>query len=105
MDKLSRERIAEICNVSKDIDFNNLTYYFEDSNLAPINFISFRGPLNIYEEIKNGNVWTEKVEEEQKQFKSKLNEITTKNSKTKSKDQVYTIKNIENLHNSREKVV
>ena len=56
MDKLSRERIAEICNISKDIDFNNLTYYFEDSNLAPINFISFRGPLNIYEEIKNGNV-------------------------------------------------
>ena len=64
---------------------------FQSSNLAPINFIGFRGPLNIYEEIKNGNVAIVKIEEEQSQFKSKLNEITTGNPKTKSKDQLYTI--------------
>ena len=67
---------------------------FQSSNLAPINFIGFRGPLNIYEEIKNVNVSIEKIEEERKQFKSKLNEITTGNPKTRSKDQLNTIKNI-----------
>ena len=50
--------------------------------------------------MKNSNVTTEK-KEEQKQFKLKLSKITTENPKTKSKDQLYTIKN---LFNSREKV-
>ena len=56
--------------------------------------------MHIYNEMKNSNVTTEK-KEEQKQFKLKLNKITTGNPKTKSKDQLYTIKN---LFNSREKV-
>ena len=46
-----------------------------------------------------------KIEEDQKQFKSKLAEITTGNPKHKSKDQLDTIKNIKNLFNSREKVI
>ena len=29
-------------------------YKFKSENIAPINFISFRGSLNIYENIKNG---------------------------------------------------
>ena len=105
LDKLYRERIAEIYSISKEIDFNNLTHYCKDLNFAPIHFIGVRGPLSIYEEIKNGNVSIEKIEEEQKQFKSKLNEITTGNPKTKSKEQLYTITNIKNFYNSREKVV
>ena len=38
--------------MSDEINFNNLTYYFASPNLAPINFISFRGPLNIPNEKK-----------------------------------------------------
>ena len=38
----------------------------------------FKGPMYIYNEIKNGNISIEKNEEDQKEFKSKLNEITTK---------------------------
>ena len=91
-DKLSRERIGETYNISKKIDFNNFTYYFKDPGLALIKFIGFRGPLNIHEEIKNGNVSIEKMGEDQKQFKSKLNEINTGNPKTKTKDQLYTMK-------------
>ena len=36
----------------------------------------------------------EKTEEDQKQFKSKLNKTTIRNPKNKSKDQLDTIKNI-----------
>ena len=90
--ELYNERIGEIYNVSKEINFNNLAYHFKDSNTAPINFIDFDGSTHIYDEIKNGNISTAKIEEDQKQFKSKINEITTGNLKHKSKDQLETTK-------------
>ena len=90
--ELYNERIGEIYNVSKEINFNNLAYHFKDSNTAPINFIDFDGSMHIYDEIKNGNISTAKIEEDQKQFKSKINEITTGNLKHKSKDQLETTK-------------
>ena len=42
--ELSNKRMSEIQNIAKQIDFNNLTYYFKSPNLALINFICFRGP-------------------------------------------------------------
>ena len=59
--------------------------------------------MNIYDNIKNGNTSIEKIKADQKQFGSKLNEITTGNPKNKSEDQLDTIKNIKNLYNSRKK--
>ena len=61
--------------------------------------------MHIYTEIKNGNISIEKIEEDQKQFKSKLNEITTGNPEHTPKDQLDTIKTIKNLYNSRDKVI
>ena len=103
--ELSNKRIGEVYNISKEINFNNLTYHFKGSNTAPINFVDFRGPMHIYNEIKNGNISIEKTEEDQKQFKSQLNEITTVNPKHRSKDQLKAIKNVKNLYNSRDKVI
>ena len=37
--------------------------------------------MHIYNEIKNGNISIEKIEEDQKPFKSKLNKITIGNRK------------------------
>ena len=48
--------------------------------------------MDIYNQTKNGNISIEKIEEDQEQFNSKLNEITTGNSKRKLKDQLDTIK-------------
>ena len=90
--ELSNEKMGEIYSISREINFNNLTYHFTGSNIAPINYI--RGSMRIYNELKNGNISTEKIEEDQKQFKSKLNEITIGNQKHKSKNQLDTIKNI-----------
>ena len=56
-------------------------YKFKSENIAPINFISFRGSLNIYENIKNGNISIEKVKKHQEKFKSNLNEMTRGNPK------------------------
>ena len=54
--------------MSGEIKFNNSSYYFKSPNLAPIYFIGFRGPLNIYKEIKNSNISIEKAEEDEKKF-------------------------------------
>ena len=56
--------MSEIQDITEKNDFNNLTYYFTSPNLVPINFISFRGPLIIYNEIKNGNTSIKKAEED-----------------------------------------
>ena len=61
--------------------------------------------MRIYNEIKNGNISIEKIGEDQKQFKSKLNEITIGKQKHKSKNQLDTIKNIKNLYTSRDKFI
>ena len=45
----------------------------------------------------------QKVEKEQKKFKSDLNEITRVDPQHKSKDQLHTIKNVNNLHDLRQK--
>ena len=103
LDELSHERIGEIYKMSKQIDFNNLTYYFKDQNIDPINFINFNGPIQTYNKIKYGNIPIQKFEEDQKQFKSKLNEATARNPSYKPKVQLDTQENIENLYNSREK--
>ena len=43
---------------------NNLTFLFEDSDTTPIHFINSRGPKDIYNEIKNGNISIGKTEED-----------------------------------------
>ena len=48
--ELSNERIGEIYNISNEISFNNLTYYFQGSNTVLINWINFRGPMHTYNE-------------------------------------------------------
>ena len=68
----------EIPKMSREVNFNNLTC-FKGPNFAPITFISFRGPLNIYEEIKNVNISIKKAEEDQNKFKWNLSEITSGN--------------------------
>ena len=89
----------------KKIGFNNLIYHFKRSNTAPVNSIDCRGPMYIYNEIKNCNISIEKIEEDKKHFKSKLDEIARGNPKHKSIDQLGRIKNIKSLYNSSDKFI
>ena len=51
-DEFSNERMDEMRNIVEQVDFNNLTYYFKGKDISPINFIGFRGPMHIYNNIK-----------------------------------------------------
>ena len=53
--------MSKIQDTGKQIDFNNLYYYFKSPNLSSINFISFRGPMHFYNEIIKANTLIEKI--------------------------------------------
>ena len=91
--------------MAKQIDFNNLTYYFMGLNKSPINFNRFKVPMRIYNDIKIGETSVEKIEADQKQFKSDLNQITIGNPKYNGEYQSNTITNIKNFYNSRQRVI
>ena len=64
--------MEEIRDLSKQIDFNNLTYHYK-GDAAPKNFTDFKVPLNVYNKIKKGSITLEKAEEKRKELKSKIN--------------------------------
>ena len=72
--------------------------------ITPINFIVLRGPRHIYNNRKNAKTLIQKLEDDQKQFKSNLIEITRGNPQNKSKVQLNKIKNIRSLYNLRVKL-
>ena len=103
-DEILEARMDEILKMRDKIDFNNLTYNFKGQT-ASINFGKFGGPMYIYGHMKNGDTTLQQVEKQQKDFKKELNEITSGNPSHKSNNQLYVIKNVRNLYDSRQKII
>ena len=99
------ERIREKRDLSRQIDFKNLTYYFKIEDSIPINFLSFKTRLYLYRNIFDGNIELAKSDKDKVQFKSDLNEIRRGNPRNKSKGQLIIMKNTKDLYNSPEKVI
>ena len=66
-DELVNERRFETNKLSKGIDFNNSTNYYTCKS-APKYFVHFKGPLIIYNNIKNGRLSLQKEEKIQEEF-------------------------------------
>ena len=103
-DEILEGRMDEILKMSREINYSNLVYDFKGPTPS-INFAIFGGPMYTYNQLKNGEKTLQQVEEEQKKIKSELNEITSGNPKHKNEEQSYTIKNVKNLYDSREKII
>ena len=83
----------EILEMSKEIDYSNLVYNFNGST-HPINFTVFGGSMYTLQQVEN----------QQTDFRKELNEITSENPRYKSNNQLYVIKNVKNLYNSKNKI-
>ena len=94
--------MKEIHDLSKQIDFNNLTYNYK-SKIPSKDFIAFKGPLNFYNTIRKSYITLEKAEEEQQEFKNETNE--TVRGKNKTGGQIHAINNFKILYESRQKVI
>ena len=101
-EKILEERMDEILEMSREINYKNLVYDFKGLT-SSISFTKFRGPMYTYDQLKKGDKTLKQVEKEQTDFKTELNEIT-RGSK-KSLTQLSTIKNVKNLYNSRQKIL
>ena len=103
-EEILEERTDEILKMSKEISHVDLVYDFKGP-AASMNLGKYGGPMYIYGHMKNGEKRLQQVEEEQKKCKKDLTEITSGNSKHKSVEQSYTIKNVRTLYDSRQKMI
>ena len=89
----------------KKVDYKNLVYDFTTKGISSINFSRFGGPFHVYNQIKKGNITLTQLEEKQRKFKSELGQIKSGNPDHKSEKQSYTIENVKNLYNLRQKII
>ena len=73
--------MEELQYLSKQIDFNNLTYKYKGKTASKY-FIAFKGLLGFYKNIKEVYITLEKAKEKQKEFKSEINEIVKGSEKS-----------------------
>ena len=59
--ELVNKKMFEINKLIEVINFNNLTYHYTSKN-APKHFVRFKGPLLVYNNIKNGRISLKKRE-------------------------------------------
>ena len=57
--------MEEMQDLSKHIDFNNLTYHYRVKNVSK-HFIGYKGPLTFYRSIKEAYITVEKAQQRQK---------------------------------------
>ena len=103
--KLFDKKLNEIQKLSKKIDYKNLNYNFITKSSGSINFIKFKGPLSLFKKIRDGDILLEMAEEDQEKFRRELGQIRSGKSKYKGQMQLYTIKNVKNLYDSRQEII
>ena len=103
--KLFDKKLIEIQELSKNIDYKNLNYNFTTKSSGSINFIKFKGPFNFLKKIRDQDISLDMAEEDQENFKREFGQIKSRNPKHKSEMQLYTIKKVKNLYDSRQKII
>ena len=101
--RILEEKMDEILEMSREINYNNLVYDFKGPT-SSISFTKFGGPMYTYDQLKKDDKTLKQVEKKKQiNFKTELNEII-RGSK-KSLRQLSTIKNVKNLYNARQKII
>ena len=62
-DKILEERMDEILEMSRKVDYSNLTYVFKGLTY-PISFAKYGGPMYAYNQLKNGEKTLQQVEKQ-----------------------------------------
>ena len=101
--KLFDEKLDEMQELSREIDYKNLNYDFTTKASCSINFTGYNRPFILFKKIRDGDISLEMAEEDQRKFKRELAQIKSGNPDHKSDKQLWTIKNVKNLYHSRQK--
>ena len=100
--KLFHEKHDEIQELSREIDYKILNCNFKTKVSGSINFIKFKCPFSLFKKIRNGEI---SLEEDQESFKREFSKNKSGNPKHRSEMQLYTIRNVKDLYNLRQKIM
>ena len=73
--KLFDEKLDEIQELSREIDYKNLNYNFTTKASGSINFIKFKGPFSLFKKTRDRDISLEMAEEDQQKFKRQFSQI------------------------------
>ena len=79
------EKLNEIQELSREIDYKNLNYNFTTKASGSINFIKFKGPFSLFKKTKDGDISLEMAEEDQEKFKREFSQTKSGNPKIKAR--------------------
>ena len=74
-----------------------MIYEFKTEERILKDFSNYQDPIDLFINLRDGNVRSREVLKNQNEFKSDLDEIKKRNPESKSKDQISVIKNVQNL--------
>ena len=103
--KLIDEKLDEIQELSKNIDYKYLNYNFTTKASGSINFIRYKGPFSLFKNIRDGDISLEMTEEDQKKFRTEFSQIKLGNPNHKRDIHLYTIESVKNLYDSRQTII
>ena len=64
--KLFDEKLDEIQELSREIDYKSLNYDFTMKATGSINFTGYNGPFTLFKKIRDGDISLEMAEEDKK---------------------------------------
>ena len=99
MTKEKKENVTD--KLDKTVNGKELLYRYK-GNTSDVNFSEYHSANDLIDKIKNRDVSLKKAVSDQYELRSKLGEIKKGNPNKKSKKNLYVIKNVENLYESRQ---
>ena len=91
--------------IQKKINPDYLIYKYKTKRISPEDFGNFQNPIDLFKDLRDGNINPKNVLKDQINFKSDLGEITKGNKKSKIKDQIDVIQNVEFFFDLIEKII
>ena len=90
--KLFDEKLDEVQELSREIDYKNLNYDFTMKDSGSSNFTGYNGPFALFKKIRDGDMSLEMGNKDKKKIKREFGKIKIGNPDHKSGKQLYTKK-------------
>ena len=74
-----------------------MVYKYKNERTSPEDFRNYQNLIELFKDLRDGNINPNEVLKDQINFKSDLIKIKKGNPKSKSKDQISVIQNVENF--------
>ena len=102
---LPKKYLLNLRILKKKINPDNLICKYKTEKISSREFRDCQNPIKLSKDLTNGNINPKEVLKDQTNFESDLGKIKKGNKKSKSKDQIRVIRNVENFSDLREKII